>query len=184
MGPPKAQDILRTGLAMGADDAIHVETKDGEVIEPLTVAKAIAKIVEQEKPDLIILGKQAIDDDASQVGSMVAGLLSWPQANYASKVDLDTSSNTITVSREIDGGLETLKLQLPALVSTDLRLNEPRFASLPNIMKVCSFHFTFIFMFKTMLGQEEAAQESITFRFRNRYKATITDHQSRSTSRT
>jgi electron transfer flavoprotein beta subunit len=136
IGPPKAADILRTGLAMGADNAIHIETKDGDVIEPLVVAKAIVKIVEQEKSDLVILGKQAIDDDASQVGGMVAGLLNWPQANFASKVELDAGSNTVTVSREIDGGLESLKLKLPALISTDLRLNEPRFASLPNIMKV------------------------------------------------
>lgn len=135
VGPPKAADILRTGMAMGADSAIHIETTENDVIEPLAVAKAIATIVEQEKSDLVILGKQAIDDDASQVGGMVAGILGWPQANFASKVELDEASSTVTVSREIDGGLETLKLKLPALISTDLRLNEPRFASLPNIMK-------------------------------------------------
>lgn len=136
IGPPKAADVLRTAMAMGADSAIHVETTDKDVVEPLAVAKIIKRIAEQESPDLIILGKQAIDDDSSQVGSMLAGLLSWPQANFASKVEIEESSKSITVAREIDGGLETLKMQLPAIVTTDLRLNEPRFASLPNIMKV------------------------------------------------
>ena len=128
VGPPKASETLRTALAMGADSAIHIETKDGEVIEPLAVAKVLKALVEQDKPDLVILGKQAIDDDASQVGGMLAGILNWPQANFASKVDLDPSAKTVTVSREIDGGTETLKLKLPAIVTTDLRLNEPRYA--------------------------------------------------------
>lgn len=121
---------------MGADSAIHIEHKDGEVIEPLSVAKALRAIVEQEKPDLVIMGKQAIDDDASQVGGMLGGLLSWPQANFASKVELQDGGKAVEVAREIDGGLETLRMQLPAIVTTDLRLNEPRYASLPNIMKV------------------------------------------------
>jgi hypothetical protein len=122
---------------MGADSGIHVETTDKDVIEPLTVAKLLAKIVEKENPDLIIMGKQAIDDDASQTGGMLAGILGWPQANFASKVELKAGKKELTVAREIDGGLETLKLGLPAVVTTDLRLNEPRYASLPNIMKVC-----------------------------------------------
>lgn len=113
---------------MGADSAIHVETQDGEVVEPLAVAKCLKALVEQEKPDLVILGKQAIDDDASQVGGMLAALLNWPQANFASKVDLDVDGSSTTVSREIDGGVETLKMKLPAIVTTDLRLNEPRYA--------------------------------------------------------
>ncbi|GAA93511.1 uncharacterized protein L969DRAFT_95838 [Mixia osmundae IAM 14324] len=135
VGGPKATDVLRTALAMGADTGIHVETADKEIIEPLSVAKTLKAIVDKEKPDLVILGKQAIDDDSSQVGGMLAGLLNWPQANFASKLDYDKGANEIHVSREIDGGLETLKMKLPAIVTTDLRLNEPRYASLPNIMK-------------------------------------------------
>ncbi|GAA6015241.1 hypothetical protein JCM11491_000980 [Sporobolomyces phaffii] len=135
IGPAKAAEVLRTALAMGADDAIHVETKEDQVVEPLAVARALKHFVEQEKPDIVLMGKQAIDDDSSQVGGMLAGMLNWPQANFASKVDLDTASAQVTVSREIDGGLETLKLKLPAVITTDLRLNQPRYASLPNIMK-------------------------------------------------
>lgn len=136
IGPPKTADVLRTALAMGADSAIHVEVKDGDVVEPLAVARGLKEIIGSEKPDIVIMGKQAIDDDSSQVGGMLAGMLSWPQANFASKLDLDTSAKTIKVAREIDGGLETLSMSLPAIVTTDLRLNEPRYASLPNIMKV------------------------------------------------
>lgn len=121
---------------MGADSGIHVEVKDGTVVEPLAVARSLKAIINSEKPDLVIMGKQAIDDDASQVGGMLAGMLSWPQANFASKVDLDAGSGSVTVAREIDGGLETLSMSLPAVITTDLRLNEPRYASLPNIMKV------------------------------------------------
>ncbi|GAA6024495.1 hypothetical protein JCM10207_004514 [Rhodosporidiobolus poonsookiae] len=135
IGPAKASEVLRTALAMGADEAVHVETKEEDVVEPLAVARALKALVAQEKPDLVIMGKQAIDDDSSQVGGMLAGMLSWPQANFASKVDLDAGASAVTVSREIDGGLETLKMSLPALVTTDLRLNQPRYASLPNIMK-------------------------------------------------
>ena len=138
IGPPKSADVLRTALAMGADSAIHVEVKDGVVVEPLAVARALKAIVGTEKPDIVIMGKQAIDDDASQTGGMLAGMLNWPQANFASSVELDTGAKTVKVSREIDGGLETLSMDLPAVVTTDLRLNEPRYASLPNIMKVCS----------------------------------------------
>ncbi|KPV71657.1 uncharacterized protein RHOBADRAFT_67046 [Rhodotorula graminis WP1] len=135
IGPAKASEVLRTALAMGADDAIHVETKEDDVVEPLAVARALKALVGQESPDLVIMGKQAIDDDSSQVGGMLAGMLGWPQANFASEVDLDTAAKTVTVSREIDGGLETLKMSLPAIITTDLRLNQPRYASLPNIMK-------------------------------------------------
>lgn len=140
LGPAKTVDVIRTALAMGADDGIHIELKDEKVdgasMEPLSIAKCLKAVVEKESPDIIIMGKQAIDDDSSQVGGVLAGLLSWPQANFASKVDLDTSAKSITVAREIDGGLETLSMPLPAIITTDLRLNEPRYASLPNIMKV------------------------------------------------
>jgi electron transfer flavoprotein alpha/beta subunit len=150
IGPAKASEVLRTALAMGADEAIHVETKEDEMPEPLAVARALKALVASEKPDLVIMGKQAIDDDSSQVGGMLAGMLGWPQANFASKVDLDAAASSVTVSREIDGGLETLKLALPAVITTDLRLNQPRYASLPNIMKagflllVLSFLFTYL----------------------------------------
>jgi electron transfer flavoprotein beta subunit len=131
VGPAKAQETLRTALAMGADRAILVET-DAEV-EPLAVAKILKAIVEAESPGLVILGKQAIDDDANQTGQMLAALLGRPQGTFASKVEIDGEFASVT--REVDGGLETVKLSLPAIVTTDLRLNEPRYASLPNIMK-------------------------------------------------
>ncbi|GAA5906694.1 hypothetical protein JCM5296_006458 [Sporobolomyces johnsonii] len=135
IGPAKASEVLRTAFAMGADDAIHIETGEDDVVEPLAVARCLRALVKSEKPDLVIMGKQAIDDDSSQVGGMLAGMLNWPQANFASKVDLDVAGSAVTVSREIDGGLETLKMSLPAVITTDLRLNQPRYASLPNIMK-------------------------------------------------
>tara|TARA_R110002126_G_scaffold141282_2_gene286234 strand:+ start:4153 stop:4899 length:747 start_codon:yes stop_codon:yes gene_type:complete len=131
VGPQKAQETLRTALAMGADRAILVVTD--EEVEPLAVAKILAKIVEEEAPKLVITGKQAIDDDSNQTGQMLAALLGWGQGTFANTVELD--SDSITVKREIDGGLQTVKLNLPAVVTTDLRLNEPRYASLPNIMK-------------------------------------------------
>ncbi|MEO9599295.1 electron transfer flavoprotein subunit beta/FixA family protein [Parasphingorhabdus sp.] len=131
VGPQKAQETLRTALAMGADRAILVTTD--EEVEPLGVAKILAKIVEEEAPQLVITGKQAIDDDSNQTGQMLAALLGWGQGTFANEVGLDGDS--ITVKREIDGGLQTVKLALPAVVTTDLRLNEPRYASLPNIMK-------------------------------------------------
>ena len=133
IGPAKAQETLRTSLAMGADRAILVQTD--EEVEPLAVAKILAKIVEEEQPQLVILGKQAIDDDNNATGQMLAALLGWPQGTFASKVELGDAA---TVTREVDGGLETVKLDLPAVVTTDLRLNEPRYASLPNIMKAKS----------------------------------------------
>ncbi|HEY9554397.1 electron transfer flavoprotein subunit beta/FixA family protein [Allosphingosinicella sp.] len=134
IGPAKAQETLRTALAMGADRAILVTT-DQEV-EPLAVAKLLQKIAEEEQPGMVIMGKQAIDDDSNQTGQMLAALLGWAQGTFASKVEVDGESAKVT--REVDGGLETVKLKLPAIVTTDLRLNEPRYASLPNIMKAKS----------------------------------------------
>jgi electron transfer flavoprotein beta subunit len=131
IGPQKAQDTLRTALAMGADRAILVKTD--AAVEPLTVAKILKAVAEQEKPDLFILGKQAIDDDSNQTGQMLAALLGWPQGTFASKVAIEESKARIT--REVDGGLQTILVNLPAVITTDLRLNEPRYASLPNIMK-------------------------------------------------
>ena len=131
IGPKAAEETLRTALAIGADRAIHVPF-DGET-QPLGVAKVLAKLVEKEQPQLVIMGKQAIDDDCNQTGQMVAALLGWGQATFASKVEI--VNGTARVTREIDGGLETLAIKLPALITTDLRLNEPRYASLPNIMK-------------------------------------------------
>ncbi|RFD20888.1 electron transfer flavoprotein subunit beta/FixA family protein [Komagataeibacter melaceti] len=131
IGEAKAQDTLRTAMAMGADRSILVETDT--VTEPLSVAKVLKALVEKEKPDLVILGKQAIDDDMNATGQMLAGLLGRPQATFASKVEV--ADGAVTVTREIDGGLQTVKLALPAIITADLRLNEPRYASLPNIMK-------------------------------------------------
>ncbi len=133
IGPAKSQETLRTALAIGADRAILVETPDGATVEPLAVAKILKSIVESEKPDAVILGKQAIDDDCNQTGQMLAALLGWPQGTFASKVVPE--AGVVSVTREVDGGLETVKLKLPAVITTDLRLNEPRYPSLPNIMK-------------------------------------------------
>jgi len=133
-GPAKAQDVLRTAMAMGADRSIHVEIKDGEELEPLGVAKLLKAVVEKENRNLVFLGKQSIDDDANQTGQMLAGLLNWPQATQASKVEFG-DGDAVTVTREVDGGVETLRAKLPMIITTDLRLNEPRYASLPNIMK-------------------------------------------------
>jgi electron transfer flavoprotein beta subunit len=131
IGPQQASETIRTALAMGADRGILVKA-DG-VIEPLAVAKILKAIVDAEKPGLVILGKQAIDDDSNQTGQMLAALLGWSQGTFASKLVLDGDS--VDVTREVDGGLQTVKLKAPAIVTTDLRLNEPRYASLPNIMK-------------------------------------------------
>jgi electron transfer flavoprotein beta subunit len=130
-GVTQAQETLRTGMAIGADRGILVET--GPEIEPLGVAKVLKALADKEQPQLIILGKQAIDDDSNQTGQMLAALLGWPQATFASKVVLEDGK--VTVTREVDGGLETVALTLPAIVTTDLRLNEPRYVTLPNIMK-------------------------------------------------
>ncbi len=130
VGPQQAQETIRTALAMGADRGILV--KNDEYVEPLGVAKILKGIVDEEQPGLVILGKQAIDDDCNQTGQMLAALLGWPQGTFASKLELNGSAS---LTREIDGGLQTLKLQTPMVMTTDLRLNEPRYASLPNIMK-------------------------------------------------
>ncbi|XLZ72683.1 electron transfer flavoprotein subunit beta/FixA family protein [Massilia sp. SR12] len=130
-GVTQCQETLRTGMAIGADRGILIET--AVELEPLGVAKLLKAVADKEQPQLIILGKQAIDDDSNQVGQMLAALLGWPQATFASKVDL--ADGKVTVTREVDGGLETVALQLPAIVTTDLRLNEPRYVTLPNIMK-------------------------------------------------
>jgi len=131
LGVQQCQETIRTALAMGADRGVHVLTDDE--LEPLAVAKLMKAVVEKESPDIIILGKQAIDDDANQTGQMLAALLGWPQATFASEVKAENGG--LTVTREVDGGLETITTTLPAVVTTDLRLNEPRYASLPNIMK-------------------------------------------------
>ncbi|MEO1986858.1 MAG: electron transfer flavoprotein subunit beta/FixA family protein [Martelella sp.] len=131
IGPAKAEETLRTALAMGADRAILIATD--ETVEPLAVAKLLTKVAEEEVPQLVILGKQAIDDDSNQTGQMLAALLGWSQATFASKLELGDGEAKVT--REIDGGLQTISVKLPAIVTTDLRLNEPRYASLPNIMK-------------------------------------------------
>lgn len=131
IGPAKAQETLRTALAMGADRAILVETD--ETVEPLAVAKILKVIADEESPGIVMLGKQAIDDDSNQTGQMLAALMDLPQGTFASKVEIEGDS--VSVTREVDGGLETVKLSLPAIITTDLRLNEPRYASLPNIMK-------------------------------------------------
>ena len=131
IGPQQASETIRTALAMGADRGILVKTD--APVEPLAVAKILKALVDAEKPGLVILGKQAIDDDSNQTGQMLAALLGWPQGTFASKVTID--GDAISVTREVDGGLQTVKLKSPAIVTTDLRLNEPRYASLPNIMK-------------------------------------------------
>jgi electron transfer flavoprotein beta subunit len=131
IGPAKAEETLRTALAMGADRGILIETD--ETVEPLAVAKLLKGVVEAEAPGLVIVGKQAIDDDSNQTGQMLAALLGWGQATFASKLELGADKATVT--REVDGGLQTIDVKLPAIVTTDLRLNEPRYASLPNIMK-------------------------------------------------
>ncbi|WOH82578.1 electron transfer flavoprotein subunit beta/FixA family protein [Bradyrhizobium sp. BEA-2-5] len=131
IGPAQASETIRTGLAMGADRGILVKAEGA--VEPLAVAKILKKVAEEEQPGLIILGKQAIDDDSNQTGQMLAALLGWSQATFASKLEVEGSDFKVT--REVDGGLQTVKLKGPAIVTTDLRLNEPRYASLPNIMK-------------------------------------------------
>jgi electron transfer flavoprotein beta subunit len=131
IGPAASAETLRAALAIGADSAIHIKT--GADVEPLSVAKLLKAVAEQEKPQIILLGKQAIDDDCNQTGQMLAALLGWGQGTFASKVEADGES--VHVTREVDGGLQTVTLKLPAVITTDLRLNEPRYASLPNIMK-------------------------------------------------
>ncbi len=136
IGPAKATETLRTGLAMGADRAILVQVDDDTEVEPLAVAKILKAIADEEQPGLVMLGKQAISDDSNQTGQMLAALMGRPQGTFANTVEVE--GDHVTVKREIDGGLETVKLAMPAIVTTDLRLNEPRYASLPNIMKAKS----------------------------------------------
>ena len=131
VGEEKAQETVRKALAVGVDRGIHVKAEG--ILEPLAVAKILQKVVEKEKPDLVFMGKQAIDDDCNQTGQMLAALLNWPQATFASKIDVKDKS--LEVTREVDEGLETISVNVPAIVTCDLRLNEPRYASLPNIMK-------------------------------------------------
>ncbi|CAD6264152.1 unnamed protein product [Miscanthus lutarioriparius] len=140
VGPAQSADTLRTALAMGADRAVHVlhDQDPARPLLPLAVAKILRAVALQEKPDLVILGKQAIDDDCNQTGQMLAGLLQWPQGTFASKIILDTEKQKATVEREVDGGIESICLDLPAVITTDLRLNQPRYATLPNIMKAKS----------------------------------------------
>ncbi|KAA8904206.1 hypothetical protein TRICI_005581 [Trichomonascus ciferrii] len=133
-GPSKAQEVLRAALAKGADESTLIDTGSTDV-EPLGVAKMLKKIIDEQKSNLVILGKQAIDNDSNQTGQILAGLLNWPQATNASKVEVDEQAGKVTVTREIDGGVETVAAPLPMIITTDLRLNEPRYASLPNIMK-------------------------------------------------
>lgn len=133
-GPPKAQDNLRNALAIGADRAIHVALKEGEDLEPLSVAKMLKLVTEQQKSNLVILGKQSIDDDSNQTGQMLAGLLGWPQATQACGIEFG-AGDMVSVTREVDGGVETVRAKLPLIITTDLRLNKPRYANLPSIMK-------------------------------------------------
>jgi len=135
VGPQQSQEVLRTALAMGADRAVHVEVtgKDYDLLQPIHVSKILAKLAQDEKVDLVILGKQAIDDDSNQTAQMTAAFLDWPQGTFCNSIE--KSDGGLTIKREIDGGLETIKTKLPAVVSADLRLNTPRYATLPNIMK-------------------------------------------------
>ena len=135
IGPKQAQETIRTALAMGADRGIHIETdmRTDSEMQPLAVAKILAKAAEEEEANLVILGKQAIDDDSNQTGQIMAGLLGWPQGTFASELNFEDGA--VNVTREVDGGLQTLKMPIPAVITADLRLNEPRYATLPNIMK-------------------------------------------------
>ncbi|KAF2074229.1 hypothetical protein CYY_004475 [Polysphondylium violaceum] len=140
MGPKASEEVLRSSLAIGADQGVIVNTD--KPLNPLSVAKLLQKLAETEKPNLIIMGKQAIDDDCNQTAQMLAGLLKWPQATFASKIEISESKDSVKVTREIDGGLETLSMKLPAIISCDLRLNEPRYAKLANIMKAKKVQLT------------------------------------------
>lgn len=166
IGGQNVQETIRSGLALGADRGIHCETD--QEIQPLAIAKILKKIIEKENPNLVILGKQAIDDDSNQTAQMLAALTQWPQGTFASKLSIENSEAIVT--REVDGGLETIGLKLPAIISTDLRLNEPRYASLPNIMKakkkeievisVASLGLDVAPRFKTLKVEEPAKRQS------------------------
>lgn len=137
IGPTQAQEVIRTALAMGADRGIHVDipAKDYELLQPIHVSKILAKLAQDEKVDLVIVGKQAIDDDSNQTAQMTAAFLDWPQGTFCSKIE--KTDQGLTITREVDGGLETIKTKMPAVLSADLRLNTPRYATLPNIMVCC-----------------------------------------------
>eukprot|EP01029_Cantina_marsupialis_P027903 TRINITY_DN774152_c0_g1_i1.p1 TRINITY_DN774152_c0_g1~~TRINITY_DN774152_c0_g1_i1.p1 ORF type:complete len:255 (+),score=110.22 TRINITY_DN774152_c0_g1_i1:30-794(+) len=137
IGPKQSQEVLRTALAMGVDRGIHVQTdiRTDQDLQPLAVAKLLEKVVEKEEPGIVLVGKQAIDDDSNQTGQMLAGLLDWPQATYACGLEINAADQKITIEREVDGGVQTIEAPMPAVVTADLRLNEPRYATLPNIMK-------------------------------------------------
>lgn len=152
IGGQAVQETLRAALALGADSAIHVQTDN--VLTPLPIAKILKKIAKQEQPDIIIMGKQAIDDDCNQTGQMLSALLQWPQATFASKIVISEDKKTMEVTREVDGGLETLQVTLPCVITTDLRLNEPRYATLPNIMQAKR---------KTITTLENDLQERVHF---------------------
>ena len=138
IGPKKVQDTIRSALAVGVDRGIHIETNENEEIQPLDVAKILAKLAAKENADVLILGKQAIDDDCNQTGQLLAGLLNWPQATFASKVEYNDQSKSFNVTREIDGGLETIEVKTPAVITADLRLNTPRYAGINGIRKAKS----------------------------------------------
>lgn len=158
VGPAQSQEVIRTALAMGVDRGIHVEVAGAEyeLLQPLHVSKILAKLAQDEKADLVILGKQAIDDDANQTAQMTAAQLDWPQATFASKVE--QTPDGLTVVREIDGGLETIKCKVPAVISADLRLNTPRYATLPNIMVRLS-QFSSLSLFSTLLFSPQKAKK-------------------------
>merc|ERR1712187_84715 len=136
-GPDKAAEILRQALAMGADRAIHLKTsmRTDQELQPLAVAKLLQKVIEKENPSLVLLGKQAIDDDSNQTGQMLAGMMEWPQASSASTVQISEDKTTVSVAKEVDAGIQDVTMPLPAIITADLRLNEPRYATLPNLMK-------------------------------------------------
>jgi electron transfer flavoprotein beta subunit len=154
IGPKASQDVIRTAMAMGVDRGIHVETnlRTDQELQPLAVAKVLKQIAEKEKVDLVILGKQSIDSDNGQVGQMLGGLLNWSQSTFTSKVEFVDDKKSLNITRETDKGTENLKVTLPAVVTADLRLNEPRYTTLPNIMKV-STPFCFIFHYLTFILQ-------------------------------
>lgn len=178
VGPAQSQEVLRTALAMGADRGIHVEVPANEAdkLQPIHVSKILAKLAKDEKIDLVLLGKQAIDDDANQTAQMTAAYLDWPQGTFCSKVEKTNEGFTIT--REIDGGLETLKVKSPAVLSADLRLNTPRYATLPNIMvisveiKVNNFISLILIFFSFIESQKEANCKDHTEGFGRRYNST------------
>lgn len=163
-GDKQAIEVLKTALAMGVDRAAHFDTgsNHASTLTPQNVARILAKMAEKEKTDIIIMGKQAIDDDAGQTGQILAALLKWPQATFASKTVIDKDAMTVTVTREVDGGLETIKVKLPAVITVDLRLNEPRYATLQNIMKAKSKPLTTINAQQLGLSEQDLKPDYLT----------------------